>query len=90
MDFIYSIEHAYWISWYLGLNDSMYNYSFQIIEKKGIKFHKNAKYYDISIMTEGFSKAIAAYGVRAPKSPRYMSEYYQWFKYVLALDACSY
>lgn len=42
------------------------------------------------MMTEGFSKAIAAYGVRAPKSPRYMSEYYQWFKYVLALDAYNY
>lgn len=35
------------------------------------------------MMTEGFSKAIAAYGVKAPKSSRYMSEYYSCFKYVL-------
>lgn len=39
------------------------------------------------MMTEGFSRAIAAYGVRAPKSPRYMVEYYELFKYVLLLDA---
>lgn len=38
-------------------------------------------------MTEGFSRAIASYGVRAPKSARYMSEYDQWFKHVLSLDA---
>lgn len=42
------------------------------------------------MMTEGFSKAIAAYGIRAPKPTRYMSEYYQHFKYVLLLDACNY
>lgn len=42
------------------------------------------------MMTEGFSRAIAIYGVRAPKSSRYMSEYYEYFKYVLLLDAQNY